>query len=193
LLGRRVKAVLLVGLLGLAATPALPADLPAAFTDPATGLAVDPPEPFVIYPVKSATYDIAVVVNSPTGQPPLGPNDGYLCQIGYKVSPANAALSQEEINLAVQKPEWLDNVASALSHSFDITGKSIFMLDGATGVELVGRPKLALQDSAIFISIVDTPAGRTTLNCSTRLEDLAKALNAFRLIRAGITLPEDPR
>jgi len=184
-----LKAAFLAGPLGLCATPALA----AAFTDPATGLAIDPPSPFVLRPVRSATYDIAVVVNSSTGQPPLGPDGTYLCQIGYKVSPANSALTQEEINLAVARPEWLDNMAEALSRSFDITGKTIFVLDGATGVELVGTPKVALQGSAIFISIVDTPAGRTTVNCSTRPDQLAKALNAFRMIRAGITLPEDPR
>jgi len=38
--------------------------------------------------------------------------------------------------------------------------------------------------------MIDTPRGRTTLNCATRIEELEGALNQFRLIRAGITLPK---
>ena len=181
--------VLLAGLSLLAAAPALA----AAFTDPATGFAVEPPKSFTVRPVKSPTYDIAVRINSLTGTPPLGPGTNYLCQIGYKAAPANAALSQEEINLSVQRPEWVENVAAALSRSFDITGKGTFWLDGATGVELVGTPKDMTAASAIFISLIDTPTGRTTLNCATRPDAMAAALNVFRLIRAGITLPTDPR
>jgi hypothetical protein len=40
--------------------------------------------------------------------------------------------------------------------------------------------------------MVDTPAGRTTLNCATRPEEIDKAVNQFRLIRSSITLPGSP-
>ena len=37
--------------------------------------------------------------------------------------------------------------------------------------------------------MVDTPKGRTTLNCATRPEEMDAAVNQFRLIRATITPP----
>ena len=37
--------------------------------------------------------------------------------------------------------------------------------------------------------MIDTPRGRTTLNCATRPEEIDGALNSFRLIRAGVTPP----
>jgi hypothetical protein len=160
------------------------------FEDPKSGFKVDPPAPFVVAPASTHTYDMAVVINSLSGTPPLGVGDNYLCQVGYKALPDNADLAQEEINLEVQQPEWLDNAAAALSQAFDVTGKATFVLGGATGIELIGEPKDPAHAAGIFVSMVDTPAGRTTLNCATRPEALDGAVNAFRQIRAGITLPE---
>jgi hypothetical protein len=172
----------------LAAALLLPAGA-AAFADGQSGLAVNPPAPFVVSPAKSKSYDVAVVINSLSGSPSLGAGDYYLCQVGFKGVPENADLAQEEINIQVSQPEWLDNAAEALSQSFDISAKSTFVLHGATGIELVGKPKDASHAAGLFISMIDTPMGRTTLNCATRPEELDKAVNQFRLIRAGITPP----
>jgi hypothetical protein len=172
----------------LVASLAGPAEA-AQFADSATGFAVDPPAPFVVRPAKSQSYDVAVAINSLTGTPALGIGDNYLCQVGFKAEAASADLTQEEINLQVSRPEWLDNAAAALSKTFDVTGKQTFVLAGATGIELVGQPKGGSPGADVFVSIVDTPKGRTTLNCATRQEDMAAALNPFRLIRASITPP----
>jgi len=161
----------------------------APFVDPASGFKVDPPSSFVVRPAKSSTYDIAVAINSLDGTPPLGIEDDYLCQVGFKAQPENADLAQEEINLQVEKPQWLDDAAQALSQTFTITGKATFVLDGATGIELVGTPKDTAHASGVFVSMIDTPKGRTTLNCATRPEALEAAVNQFRLIRSGITPP----
>ncbi|MDR3474481.1 MAG: hypothetical protein P4M09_22760 [Devosia sp.] len=180
-----LTAAALAGVLGLAAPPVVA----APFVDAASGLKVDPPQPFVVAPAKSQTYDVAVVVNSLTGAPPLGAGDNYLCQIGYQGLPGNADLDQEEINLQVEQPDWLDHAAAAMSRSFDVTGKATFVLDGATGIELVGKPKDSTHASGVFVSMVDTPKGRTTVNCATRPEEIDGAVNQFRLIRASVTLP----
>jgi hypothetical protein len=158
------------------------------FEDPVNGFKVDPPAPYFVQPAQSATYDDAVVIRSQSGTPAMGVGDSYLCQVGFKALAESAALSQEQINLEVQQPDWLAKAATALSQSFDIASKSTFMLDGATGIELVGRPKSG-EGSGVFISMVDTPAGRTTLNCATPSNQLDGAVNQFRLIRASITLP----
>ena len=63
------------------------------------------------------------------------------------------------------------------------------MLGGATGIELIGKPKGGTPGAGVFVSMVDTPSGRTTLNCATRPEEIEAAVNQFRLIRASITLP----
>ena len=161
----------------------------APFIDTASGLKIDPPQPFVVAPAKSTTYDVAAVVNSLTGSPSLGAGDNYLCQVGFKKLSDNADFSQEEINVEVQQPDWLDNAAAALSKTFDVTGKATFVLDGAAGIELVGKPTDPAHGAAVFVSMVDTPNGRLTLNCATRPDEIEGALNQFRSIRASITLP----
>jgi len=182
-----MRPVLLAALLFAAGVATGPA-FAIPFEDPATGFKVDPPAPYFVRPAKSNHYDEAVVVNSVTGSPSAGLGDKYLCQVGFKAQPGSAELNQEEINLQVQQPDWLSNAAAALSQSFDITSKTTFVLDGATGIELVGLPKGG-QGAGVFISMIDTPAGRTTLNCATPSDELAGAVNQFRLIRASITLP----
>ncbi len=102
--------------------------------------------------------------------------------------PENADLAQEDINLQVEQPDWLDNIANALSQTYDVTGKATFVLNGAEGVELIGKPKDGVPGAGVFISMIDTPSGRTTLNCATVPAGLDQAVNQFRLIRA-ITLP----
>lgn len=181
---RPVLPAALLIVAGVAAGPAFA----IPFEDPATGFKVDPPAPYFVLPAKSSHYDEAVVVNSTTGSPSAGLGDKYLCQVGFKAQPNSAGLNQEEINLQVEQPDWLANAATALSQSFDITSKTTFVLDGATGIELVGQPKGG-HGAGVFISMIDTPAGRTTLNCATPPDELAGALNQFRLIRASITLP----
>jgi hypothetical protein len=132
---------------------------------------------------------VTVIVNSLNGSPSLGAGDDYLCQVGFKAERESAAFTQEEINLQVEQPEWLEGVAQALSRSFEVTARQTFVLHGATGVELVGKPRDAAQGSGVFVSMIDTPKGRTTLNCATRPDEIDAAVNQFRLIRTGITPP----
>ena len=179
----------LLGTLGFVAVAILAGPAAAIpFEDPTSGFKIDPPVPFFVQPAKSDSYDFAAVINSTTGTPATGEGDSYLCQVGFKAQAESADLTQEEINLQVQAPDWLDNAASALAATFDVTGKTTFMLEGATGIELVGQPK-DTHGAAVFVSIIDTPKGRTTLNCATPSAGLQDALNQFRLIRASITLP----
>ena len=56
-------------------------------------------------------------------------------------------------------------------------------------IELVGKPTDPAHGAAVFVSMVDTPNGRLTLNCATRPDEIEGALNQFRSIRASITLP----
>ena len=67
-----------------------------------------------------------------------------------------------------------------------------------TQTHLVGTSDLAVIDpgpddpahgAAVFVSMVDTPNGRLTVNCATRPDEIESALNQFRSIRASITLP----
>jgi hypothetical protein len=179
---RAAAGVVLVA--GLAAV--LPA-LAAGFVDDKSGFAVDPPQPFIVAPAKTQTYDVAVIVNSLTGKPSLGAGDSFLCQVGYKSQPDNTDFAQEEINQQVEQPAWLDNAAAALSQRFSVTGRATFVLNGAMGIELIALPKDTAHSAGMFISMIDTPSGRTTLNCATRPEELDSAVKQFRLIRSGVT------
>jgi hypothetical protein len=180
---------LLVGVMVAAVALSGQAASAAGFIDGKSGFAVDPPLPFVVSPAQTTTYDVAVVINSLTGTPSLGAGDNFLCQVGYKSLPGNADFAQDDINLQVEQPEWLENAAAKLSGSFEVTGKATFVLNGATGVELIAKPKDATHAAGIFISMIDTPAGRTTLNCATRPEEIDGAIEKFRLIRAAIIPP----
>ena len=171
-------------LLGSAAGPALA----IPFEDPATGFKVDPPAPYFVQPAKSATYDEAVVIKSTTNTPPTAPGDPYLCQVGLKKAADPGALTQAAINRQVQQPDFLANAAGAFSETFDLTSQSTFTLEGATGIELVGTSKTG-DGTGVFVSLVDTPAGRTSLSCVTTADQLDNALAPFRLIRGAITLP----
>jgi len=180
-----IAAAVLAGISGLLPLPALA----SGFVDAVTGFKVDPPQPFVVAPAKTKSYDLAVIVNSLNGKPSLGADDNYLCQVGYKAEPENADFAQEDINLQVEQPEWLDNAAQAMSQTFDIAGKATFVLNGATGIEIIGKSKDPAHGASVFVSMIDTPKGRTTLNCATRPEEMDAAINQFRLIRATITPP----
>lgn len=186
--GNSVVGAALAICLGLIALPVSA----ASFVDPVTGFKVDPPAPFVVQPAKSASYDITVVINSLSGSPSLGAGDNFLCQVGYKGMPGNNDFTQDEINLQITSSDRLDKVAAALSRNFEVTGKTIFELDGVTGIELIGKPKDAGKTAGVFVSMIDTPAGRTTLNCATRPEEIDKAAEQFRLIRSSITPPGTP-
>jgi hypothetical protein len=178
-----------VALLLLAAGAFVQPATAGAFLDGATGFAVDPPAPFIVAPSKSKSYDLVVIINSTTGSPSLGAGDNFLCQVGYKRLPDNHDLTQDEINLQQERPARLDGVAETLSRSFDVTGKATFVLNGATGIELIGKPKDTTKAAGVFMSMIETPQGRTTLNCATRPEEIDKAVDQFRLIRASITPP----
>lgn len=185
---RSIVTLVAAALAGATAAMALPAAA-AQFADAATGLTIDPPAPFVVRPSKSNAFEVTAVINSLTGSPSLGAGDNFLCQVGYKSLPDNSDFTQDEINLQQEQPERLDGLANALSRSFEVTGKATFALNGATGLEVIGKPKDSAKASSIFMSMIETPTGRTTLNCATRPDEIDKAADQFRLIRASITPP----
>lgn len=181
---RRLSLLIAALLLGGAAGPALA----IPFEDPATGFKVDPPPPYFVQPARSTTYDEAVVIKSTTNTPPTAPGDPYLCQIGLKKAADPGALTQAAINDQVGQPDFLANAAAAFAQTFDVSSQATFTQQGATGIELVGTSKTG-DGTGIFVSLVDTPIGRTSLNCVTPAAQLDNALAPFRQIRNAITLP----
>ena len=77
------------------------------YTDPASGLSVDPPRPFAAQPGRPhRQFDVTIDVASTT--------DNRHCTIGFKHKPQNARLSKADINAMMAKPEW-QNVHKASS------------------------------------------------------------------------------
>lgn len=172
----------------LAASTSLATAIP--FEDPQTGLVLDPPAPFVIVPATSSTHKLAVGVVSTSGKPATSPGNPYLCELLYDPVTGNAAMTQAEMNLLVQDPAWIEQAAAPLERGFSIDSKGTFELKGALGVEIVGTPKPGgPSKSGIFVSLLDTPVGRMTLNCATPAAGMPDALPALRAIRASITPP----
>ncbi len=178
--------------LGLACTVTAHLSSPAlALTDETTGLAVDPPPPFVASTGQHPRHDAVINIKSTTGTPHGANVDGSLCTVAYKHAPQNARLSQDDINAGIVKPEWMARMKAGFQLAFALDEPVPFQASGISGVELQGRPKAGpgAQEVRIYISLVETPKGRTMMTCATKQADMPKALPQFRKIRDAVRPP----
>ncbi|HRJ69720.1 MAG TPA: hypothetical protein PK812_08930 [Beijerinckiaceae bacterium] len=179
---RLFAALLAVVLIGVPA---------AAQSDPAARFAARPPAPFTVAPSSHPGNDRALVINSRSGKPTAANADGTLCKAAFKAAPSNAKLSQQQINGMMSTPEWRQNARAALEQAFSVNSGAVFSQAGVSGLEFVGTPKIGpgAAKTRVYLSMAETPAGRTTLSCATLASELETALPVFRAIRASLTMP----
>lgn len=139
----------------------------------------------------SARADQAIHLRSMTGDPPANPADGPLCTVTFKAMASNAQSTQKQINDFVDTDDYRKMVAGMIGLTFSVDRIGPFKAGGVTGVELLVRPKSGpdFENARQFMSLGETPQGRTTMACSTTAKAFASAIPKFRNIRSGITFP----
>lgn len=169
--------------------------VPARAQYSASGFAIAPPAPFVTAPVKNPRFDVGAGFNSRTGKPAKAGTSANLCEAGFKFAAANNALSREQINGLMTSPERVKQMRSAIEMLFAISSQTPFTLQGHNGLEFIGTPRMGpgAAEARIFISMIETQAGRMTMVCSTTAADIGTATHQFRAIRATITMPDKAR
>jgi hypothetical protein len=171
----------------------LPGAAHAFSTDPATGFGIRPPAPFVAEQTTNRRqFDVGIGVKSATGAPAPAGTGTYVCEAGFKAAAQNNAMSREEINAFMDKPEWVNIARATMELAFSISAQQRFTLEGYRGIEFRGRPKAGpgAENVRMFMSIVETAKGRTSMICVTDRVVYSKALPQFRAIRATINLPK---
>lgn len=163
-----------------------------AFSDSTTGFAVTAPEPFLVEKTNRGQFDVGVGILSTSGRPSVAGETKYLCEAGFKSAPQNAALTREKINEMTGEAQWVNNARRTIEFVFRVDDQNYFMLQGYRGIEFHVRPKSGndADNVRMAMSMVETPKGRVTFLCSTRTPEFKSAINTFRAIRSGVTLPE---
>jgi hypothetical protein len=161
--------------------------------DSATGFAITPPDSFSVHRTSNRRqFDVGVGIRAKGDSASARSDGGFLCEAGFKSAPQNASLTREQINAFVDDPDWRNLVRANLRMIFEIVTEEPFTLQGYRGVELTLRPKSAAGggDVRLFMSLVETPKGRTTMVCYSSASGISAALGTFRGLRQTIRLPE---
>jgi hypothetical protein len=178
---RRLLAVVIVVAAATASGPLAA----KSYTDPASGLSVDPPEPFTAQPGQPhRQFDVTIDVASTS--------DKRHCALGFKQLPENASATKAEINALMASPGSQEVHRSFFEQTGTVHDLSTFEHQGYIGIEVTITPKLgpAAESIRMLVSTVATPKGSTALLCFADKDTLAAALPEFRAVRATIRAPE---
>lgn len=186
-MGRKFRLAALLAMAGALAS----VNAACALTDPATGVGVDPPAPFVAETAGRGAHDVAFGVNSTAGGPAKAGTSPYLCKIGFKATSFDSSLTQADINARVAGKQWREVSRKVLERMFAIDAETDLPQGPATGVEYLVTPKFGPDAANVrsYIGLIETPRGRVMTSCATTAADWATALGQFRAIQATISLP----
>jgi hypothetical protein len=164
----------------------------SAYEDKKTGLKVEPPAPFAVEPTKRPNQDAVAGVYSTTGKPTAATSGKYICEVAFIGASQNAGQSKDDINERIGDPAWQTMATDTVGRIFTINATEEYTLDGFTGFEMIGTPKVGpdAANTRIVLSINETSKGRVTTSCSITASELETALPLVRAIRASITLPQ---
>lgn len=175
-------------------TLAVPLFLPVAgyaASDNASGLAVNPPENFRVEKSSHRRHDVAFAIFAKNGKPVAANRDGSLCKVAYKSAPQNARVSREQINSLTVTKDRQNMVRRILGRVFEIGSLQVIDHQGYKALEIHATPKVG-PDAAnvrLFLAMIETVKGRTSLTCATRKSAFPAALKDFRAIRATVNAP----
>jgi len=157
--------------------------------DPATGLAITAPAgtvataapPLPPGPIR-AVFDIRRPGETETG-----------CRLSTVEAPANAFLTQEELNQRSAAPDYQQAMAAQLAQAYDLLVLDIVTHAGITGLGVVGDLRRAPGDSRpnlrSLLIFLDTPLQRVMLICVADEATFDARLPEFEAILAGVGLP----
>jgi hypothetical protein len=162
-----------------------------AQTSAVDAFAVKLASPYKVAPSSHPINDSTFAITTSAEKPRPSSSDKVLCKAGFKLAPQNAKLSQAQINSFVGSDQWRQGSRATISRGFKIESDAGFNDKGVAGHEFVAVPLQGPDASRtrVYLTIAETPAGRTSMSCATFVEDFAAALPAFRAIRAAITMP----
>ncbi len=181
-----------LGVLALVSLGSASAVAQNQLVDEVTSLAVRLPAGYSVTKVPPRPrQDVLFMIRSETGQPVSKNRDGSLCGLAFVNTPGNAALSQDEINAQLIKPEWRNMAKATLEMVFDVNRVDGVQLNGIEAVTMHAAPKSSSPDQDVFVhlSMLETPKGRTTLSCVTSKAGAEAALPVFMSILAGVQPP----
>jgi hypothetical protein len=169
----------------LIATPAAAQTL----RDDASGLTITAPPGYTATPsppggTPRPVFDLRTPRDTDTG-----------CRIAVEGAPANASLTQAEINARDASPQHRETVAAIYSTVYDIRVIETATHQGITGIAMIGdlKPRPALparsQEVRSLLVILETPRLRVSLGCVGEKADFASRLPGFEAVLRGLSIP----
>ncbi|WP_064710152.1 hypothetical protein [Rhizobium bangladeshense] len=161
--------------------------------DPASGLKINLSSDFVVKRdlAKDPAFDVLFGIDPAFGQsPPVGTSN-YLCGVTFRAASENAGATQAQINEMIAGEQWNVQARRSLSANIALETAIAFDIDGITGVEFTGIPKVGADHEKVrlMMSMLETPKGRTTITCATTKARFEGVMPMFRTIRDGVSPP----
>jgi hypothetical protein len=111
-----------------------------------------------------------------------------ICVAAFQPFPENAALTQAELNALV--PDRAAEMEIEMAQVMRVEAREPFGFKDIAGQRFVVTPLGTFTAKMrIVLYFMETPRGRTLVNCSANAETLAKAMPTYELIRDGVTPP----
>lgn len=159
-------------------------------SDAATGLAITVEGDYVVeaWPLQPP-YAAMIAVKGRDGHPFVADETvAPICVAAFQPMPDNAGLSQAELNAAI--PDWAARAEAEMSQGMRFEAREPFEHKGLAGYRFVTTPLGTFTAKMrMVLYVMETPAGRTVVNCSGNAETLAKAMPTYDAIRDGVTPP----
>lgn len=133
-------------------------------------------------------YTAMIAVSGRNGHPFVPGETAPICIVAFQPLPDNAGTTQAQINANV--PQWGKAVEAELAPALRFEAQETFEQNGLIGYQMITSPKGATSAKMrIVLSVLETPKGRTVVNCSGDAQTLTQAMPTYNLIRAGVTAP----
>lgn len=166
------------------------------FSDPATGLAIEPPGDFVL--IDLAEYSAQSTAASSVGiyhhtttdlaKPPMP-----FCVLTLHEREDTEGKTQDELNARMREPAGLEALIGHFGQNFTMREDEAVSHDGVDGHQFIFAapgPEAEEPDHLVHVAtIFDTPPGRVTLACQSTNETLTTDLVTLGLIRDNLILP----
>ncbi|WP_144185968.1 hypothetical protein [Elioraea rosea] len=171
------------------------AALPASaqtLRDGASGLAITAPQGYAATaspPSDPAAPGRAVFDIRRPGESDTG------CRIAVNAAPANALLSQEQLNLRVAAPQYQQAMIGQLSQVYQLLSVSPVLQGNVIGLAVIGdflpRPGMPerAMDVRTLLIFFDTPIQRVTFTCIAEREEFQNRLPEFEAVARGLEMP----
>jgi hypothetical protein len=161
------------------------------FNDSAFGLSVESSDGWTGGQLVPDRADAIFGFNVRSGFPPTIGKSAYLCTVTFNAASRNAELTQDEINTMIASDEWQSMTKESLASALILDGATPFTVQGVQGVEYSGMPTTGpdAENVRVYVTILETPKGRTTQSCATTRSAFYDALALFRELRDGIAPP----